>query len=81
MKYNKGEVYSDNFKAFSVKGQVRFPPKFIEVSDLMSLSNLNNAFNIFTGSSHAILAGLLNYQNWFWMYVPVFWAIHILIFV
>ena len=53
MKYSKSEVYSDDFKAFSVKGQVRFP--------ITSLSNLNNAFNIFTGSSHAILAGLLNY--------------------
>lgn len=51
-----GKVFKDEFNAFSVEGQLRFLPKFIEGSYLQSLSDLINIFKALTGSSRANLA-------------------------
>ena len=57
-KYNiVGEVCIDQFNAFNAEYQVRFLLRFIKASNLLSQSDLINAFKVFPGSSHAILAG------------------------
>ena len=60
--YILGENYRDDSNVFSVyastEGQVRFLPKFINGTNLRSLSYLSNAFKKVSESSDAILAAL-----------------------